>query len=216
LANGATAGDLVEVISFQVSSVLNAIPGTAGSVGTTYLANGAVTNAKIDTVAASKITGNVPGTLLKRTVQTFSGVRATTSTTYQTNDYSLSYTPLASGNTLIVFFYGTCGWVGSTNGQNYIGAIYRINCDGNFSSHLGMWIRDDGPNQKEISVQATGSLRYLTTGTSAITIRAEYRASGDQIGTATAQFNNWTDSGLSNGATQNRFEIFEYAGSVAS
>jgi hypothetical protein len=47
LAAGATAGDLVEVISFQVSSVLNAIPGTAGSVGTTYLADNSVTTAKI-------------------------------------------------------------------------------------------------------------------------------------------------------------------------
>jgi hypothetical protein len=47
LAAGATAGDLVEVISFQVSSVLNAIPATAGSVGTTFLADSSVTTAKI-------------------------------------------------------------------------------------------------------------------------------------------------------------------------
>ena len=47
LASGATAGDLVEVISMQVSSVLNAIPATAGSVGTTFLADSSVTTAKI-------------------------------------------------------------------------------------------------------------------------------------------------------------------------
>jgi hypothetical protein len=47
LTTGATSGDLVEVISFQVSSVLNAIPATAGSVGTTYLADSSVTTAKI-------------------------------------------------------------------------------------------------------------------------------------------------------------------------
>jgi hypothetical protein len=52
LASGATAGDLVEVISFSVSSVLNAIPGTAGSVGTTYLAGGSVTQAKVATGVA--------------------------------------------------------------------------------------------------------------------------------------------------------------------
>jgi hypothetical protein len=51
LASGATAGDLVEVISFYVSSVLNAIPGTAGSVGTTYLANASVTNDKLSLAA---------------------------------------------------------------------------------------------------------------------------------------------------------------------
>jgi hypothetical protein len=53
LAAGATAGDLVEVISFYVSSVLNAIPGTAGSVGTTYLADGSGTPAKLSTGAPS-------------------------------------------------------------------------------------------------------------------------------------------------------------------
>ena len=37
LAIGATAGDLVTTISFYVSSVLNAIPATGGSVGITYL-----------------------------------------------------------------------------------------------------------------------------------------------------------------------------------
>ena len=47
LVNGCTVGDLVEVISFQVSSVLNAIPATAGSVGTTFLADSSVTTAKI-------------------------------------------------------------------------------------------------------------------------------------------------------------------------
>jgi hypothetical protein len=53
LASGATAGDLVEVISFYVSSVLNAIPGTAGSVGNTFLADAAVTPAKLSTGAPS-------------------------------------------------------------------------------------------------------------------------------------------------------------------
>jgi hypothetical protein len=47
LVNGCTAGDLVEVISFQVSSVLNAIPATTGAVGASNLASGSVTSAKI-------------------------------------------------------------------------------------------------------------------------------------------------------------------------
>jgi hypothetical protein len=47
LASGATAGDLVEVISFQVSSVLNAIPASPASVNTTNLVDGSVTAAKL-------------------------------------------------------------------------------------------------------------------------------------------------------------------------
>ena len=38
LANACTTGDFVEAVSFYVSSVLNAIPATAGSIGQTYLA----------------------------------------------------------------------------------------------------------------------------------------------------------------------------------
>ena len=51
LAIGATVGDLVEVISFQVSSVLNAISAAPGSVGTSNLANSSVTMAKLDSTA---------------------------------------------------------------------------------------------------------------------------------------------------------------------
>jgi hypothetical protein len=52
LTTGATSGDLVTVESFLVSSVLNAIPATAGSVGTTYLTDSSVTQAKLATGVA--------------------------------------------------------------------------------------------------------------------------------------------------------------------
>jgi hypothetical protein len=47
LTNAATVGDTITTISFYVSSVLNAIPATAGSVGTTYITDASVTTAKI-------------------------------------------------------------------------------------------------------------------------------------------------------------------------
>jgi hypothetical protein len=56
LAAGASAGDLVETVSFYVSSVLNAIPATAGAVNSTYLLDGSVTQAKLGTGVA----GNGP------------------------------------------------------------------------------------------------------------------------------------------------------------
>lgn len=52
LASGATAGDLITIVSFYVSSVLNAIPATAGSVNDTYLGTGAVIQTKIATGVA--------------------------------------------------------------------------------------------------------------------------------------------------------------------
>jgi hypothetical protein len=47
LTNPATAGDLIETVSFLVSSVLNAIPATAGAVTSAYLLDASVTTAKI-------------------------------------------------------------------------------------------------------------------------------------------------------------------------
>lgn len=47
LASGAVLGALITTESFYVSSVLNAIPATAGSVGSSYIANDAVGAAQI-------------------------------------------------------------------------------------------------------------------------------------------------------------------------
>jgi hypothetical protein len=52
LAAGASAGDLIETVSFYVSSVVNAIPAVAGAVNDTYLNTGAVTQSKVATGVA--------------------------------------------------------------------------------------------------------------------------------------------------------------------
>jgi hypothetical protein len=56
LASGATAGDLVETISFFVSSVLNAIPAVANAVTDAYINTGAVTQSKL----GANVVGNGP------------------------------------------------------------------------------------------------------------------------------------------------------------
>jgi len=56
LANPCTLSDAVVTESFYVSSVLNAIPATAGSVSTSYLVDGSVTQVKLGTGVA----GNGP------------------------------------------------------------------------------------------------------------------------------------------------------------
>lgn len=63
LANGAFVGDLVTTESFYVSSVLNAIPATAGAVNTAYIADNAITSAKIAAGAVTQVnlTANVAG-----------------------------------------------------------------------------------------------------------------------------------------------------------
>lgn len=72
LANAATAGDTITTESFFVSSVLNAIPATSGSVGTTFLADSSVTTAKIAAGAvvqadlATGVAGTGPACLVTR------------------------------------------------------------------------------------------------------------------------------------------------------
>lgn len=64
LANAAAAGASVVTESFYVSSVLNAIPATAGAVNSTYIADGAVQTAKLEnaSVTQAKMGTNVAGT----------------------------------------------------------------------------------------------------------------------------------------------------------
>lgn len=103
LASGATAGDLVEVISFYVSSVLNAIPATAGSVGTTYLANASVSQAKLGTnvagtgpvFSAIRSSGNITLTASTWTKVTFNGTDFDTNSVVNTSTGTI--TPTVAG-----------------------------------------------------------------------------------------------------------------------
>jgi len=95
LVDGCTVGDFVEVISFSVSSVLNAIPATAGSVGTTYLAGGSVTQAKV----ATGVAGTGP---------TFSAYQSSTQTLSSVTNNTFCFTIYSSAacfveNTLYMF-----------------------------------------------------------------------------------------------------------------
>ena len=58
LNNGCTAGDLVETISFFVSSVLNAIPAVAGAVNSNYIANDVTINFADGSASTPSITNN--------------------------------------------------------------------------------------------------------------------------------------------------------------
>jgi len=72
LVNAASVGDLVTTESFFVSSVLNAIPATTGSVGTTLIADNSITTAKI---AAGAVVQADVATNVGATGPTFSAVR---------------------------------------------------------------------------------------------------------------------------------------------
>jgi hypothetical protein len=72
LANAATAGDTITTESFYVSSVLNAIPATAGSVAASYLAGGAA----LSNIGSGGITQTYLATGVAGTGPAFSAYRS--------------------------------------------------------------------------------------------------------------------------------------------
>lgn len=101
LVNAASSGDIVTVESFYVSSVLNAIPATAGAVNSTYLLDGSVTQAKLGTGVA----GNGPafsayksGSDQTVTTQTFNKITFETEKFDTNNNFASSrFTPTVAG-----------------------------------------------------------------------------------------------------------------------
>jgi len=100
LAAGASAGDLVETISFSISSVLNAIPAT----------NGAVTNPYILSMDGSKLTGTqvipkatLPTGSVLQVVNASYGVQiSTTGITLTDTGLNATITPLFSTSKILV------------------------------------------------------------------------------------------------------------------
>jgi hypothetical protein len=100
LTNAASEGDLIETVSFLVSSVLNAIPATAGSVGTTYLADASVTQVKL----ATNVAGNGPAFGAYAVATTSIPSSTFTKITYDTEEFdtnnnfaSSRFTPTVAG-----------------------------------------------------------------------------------------------------------------------
>ena len=102
LAVGATAGDLVTTISFYVSSVLNAIPATGGSVGITYLdvGSGTGTGAMTPPAGTTAQRPSSPATGAQRWNTTLGQMEAWTGSAWQQITsllYSASYLVVAGG-----------------------------------------------------------------------------------------------------------------------
>ena len=100
LVSGASSGDLVTTVSFYVSSVLNAIPAVANAVTTSYINDGAVTQAKFGT----NVAGTGPafsayasaGTSLSNA--TFTKINYATENFDTNNNYASSrFTPTVAG-----------------------------------------------------------------------------------------------------------------------
>ena len=176
LAVGATVGDLVTVESFYVSSVLNAIPAAAGSVGSTYLANGAATQAFLD-LASGTGTGalRLPvGTTAQRPSGVSGYIRqnsttgnpewwdATTSSWLQFSQaagYTITYLVVAGGGGGRCFYAAGGGGAGGyiTNTTSLVsGAAYTITVGAGGAGGVFNTDAANGTNSSAFTVTAIG------------------------------------------------------------
>jgi hypothetical protein len=117
LAVGALVGDLISTESFYVSSVLNAIPATAGAVNSSYIASGiTLTSPVLVTPAlgtpASGVLTNCTGvakaalptgSVLQVVNVSYSTLATNITSTYATSGLTASITPSSSSSKILVF-----------------------------------------------------------------------------------------------------------------
>ena len=117
LNNACTVGDSVVTESFYVSSVLNAIPATAGSVSDSYIVS----------MSSSKLTGTqtIPsgtlptGSVLQVVSATYSTTTSTSTTSYADSGLTVSITPSSATSKVLVLV--------SINGVNKSGVDCCLN-----------------------------------------------------------------------------------------
>ena len=157
LASAASSGDLVTVESFLVSSVLNAIPATAGSVGSTYIASGAVGTTQL---ASGAVTQSILGTGVAGNGPAFSA--------YPTTTQSIS----SGVNTKILFdtkLFDTNTNFASSRFTPTVAGYYQINvyvelATPSGSSYINVYLYKTGSTYSLISETQITSSSYVGSG----------------------------------------------------
>ena len=137
LAAGATAGDLVATESFYVSGVSNAIPAVAGAVNTSYITDGAVTQAKL----GAGVAGNGP---------TFMAYNGTSNQSISSN----TNTKINLPNIL----FDTDGCVSSSTFTPTVAGYYQLNAEVNTGADAGTLAR------ATLAIKRNGSQYYWGSG----------------------------------------------------
>jgi hypothetical protein len=128
LANACAVGDYVRFEGFLITSFNNAIPNTNGAVGSSLIADGTVTDAKIYQVSASKLTGSrtLPNTVVPAgsVIQVVSNISGLGSTSANAVLISLSITPSSASSRILLLGTFEGERIGGSAG-NYIFSYLR-------------------------------------------------------------------------------------------
>jgi hypothetical protein len=191
LNNAASSGDLVETVSFFVSSVINAIPAVAGAVTNAYLLDGSITKAKM---AASGAWAPA-GTVVQVVQGTFSNIQeTTTSTSFVDTSVNASITPSSASSKILVLV--TSQWHTAAINR-YIGFAIKRN-----STDVASGINYFG----QTTTWGAVSISYLDSPSSASSVTYTLRFKSNDGAVVT---HGWGSSG--GGSTQN-IVLMEIAG----
>ena len=203
LNNPTTAGDLITIESFFVSSVLNAIPAVPQSVITSYLSDSSVTTAKLDPAVGGRV-------VKRQIVESTTSVSTTNFAAGFTDitNLTMTYTPLAAGNRLVIRGYFMLATALSTNGINYGGVFGRLvyGPSGTTSNSTTHWHRNDGPPVKEMQAGYEIVVDYTTVSTASFNIRGQFSPNNGGVGSVTHGVNIWGGRSF--------IDVTEYQGTI--
>ena len=181
LAVGATVGDLIRTESFYVSSVLNAIPATAGAVNSTYITDAAVTQAKLGTGVA----GNGPAFSAYASANTSLSTGAFVVTALNTEEFDTAscydtstyrFTPNVAG----YYQLEGCVYYVVSTATEYLLSVYKNGSrvkDGNYIVTSATQI-----------MLTISCLVYMNGSTDYVDLRAYYAGTGgNAVGTSSAR-----------------------------
>jgi hypothetical protein len=204
LTNAATVGDTITTVSFYVSSVLNAIPNSPASVGSSNIvagvtltsptlitpalgtpASGVMTN--VTSVPAAQLTGSqaIPkstlptGSVLQVVTATFTTATTTTSTSYVTTGISISITPTSATSKILILHQGMINTQGSSYWCFY--TLYRggtnLYASGSRGAAGGIYINGGSDNHAPSSIVCLDSPATTSSTTYTIYVKSDFGSS---------------------------------------
>jgi hypothetical protein len=203
LATGASAGNLLTVESFLVSSVLNAIPNTAGSVTSSNIQTSvALTTPNLGTPSAINLANatNLPraalptGSVLQVVNALYSTQVSTTSTSFVTTNLTATITPIsASSKILVVYALGDVGCIPPSDGAAF--ALYKNGSAIGQPLYSRVNYNDTSASETQMITAVSGSYYDSPSSTSALTY-AIFVRNNSGGGTTTQVFRDGTQGSI--------------------
>ena len=181
LSNACTVGDAVVTESFLVSSVLNAIPATAGAVNSTYIAAGAVTQ----TILGTNVAGTGPAFSAYNTSAQSVSNNVPTKVTLDTEVFDTNSNFASSRFTPTVAGYYQINGVVRVTGTALTGAIAQIYKTGSVYSYGQAF---DGTTTTSAQV-VISEIIYLNGSTDYVELYGYITATSPAFGYATNYIN---------------------------